>query len=120
MNTNVHQLPPEAVAKNVRDWETLIRIFWIIIAVCQICSIVLAPCGAWNLFVSIRKLKLIKSILPGQQWVVRYYNNAQNSLIISGAINLVFGGVVGVILVGAEFIVRDYVLKHRYAFTAQS
>ncbi len=111
-----YPVEPEQVARSIRDWEKIANILWLVLGIIQCFTLAGIPCGVFNIIMSVRGLKNSKLIAVGQQWVIGYYENSLISLIIAAVVNLIIGGFIGVALVIFEFIIRDYALKHRYAF----
>ena len=72
--------------------------------------------GVWNIINAIVSLRNVKNIQPGNAAVVPYFDGRKVWLIVLAVVNLVLGGVVGVLLVLFEWYLRDYVLRNRSAF----
>ena len=86
------------------------------IAILQILSIILIIAGIWNLIAIISKWKLPKRILERDVFLPSEYESI-TGLIIILVVNLLLGGVLGVVLVGFDFYIRGLVLDNRNLFT---
>jgi len=102
-------------ANRLAGYERTSAIIWIIISVLQILSVYLIIAGIWNLFAAISSFKMEKKILNRDADVPQVYESV-TELIIIGVVNVLFGGIFGVILVGFDFWIRSEVLAHREVF----
>lgn len=107
---------PAAVAAKVRRGEVISNIAWIVIGIVQCVTLYAAAAGVWNIINAIVSLRNVKNIQPGNAAVVPYFDSRKVWLIVLAVVNLVLGGVVGVLLVLFEWYLRDYVLRNRSAF----
>lgn len=107
---------PAAVAAKVRRGEVISNIAWIVIGIVQCVTLYAAAAGVWNIINAIVSLRNVKNIQPGNAAVVPYFDGRKVWLIVLAVVNLVLGGVVGVLLVLFEWYLRDYVLRNRSAF----
>lgn len=75
-----------------------------------------AAAGVWNVVNAIVALRNVKNITAHNPGVVPYFEGRKIWLIVLAAVNVVLGGVVGVVLVLFDWFVRDFVLRNRSAF----
>lgn len=106
----------EAVAAKVRRWEIASCVAWIVIGIVQCVLLYTAAAGVWNVVNAILALRNVKNITAHNPGVVPYFDQRRVWLIVLAVVNLVLGGVVGVVLVLLEWLLRDYVLRNRGAF----
>ncbi|MBQ8466045.1 MAG: SHOCT domain-containing protein [Alphaproteobacteria bacterium] len=102
-------------ANRLAGYERLYAIIWIIISIIQILSVYLILAGIWNIFCVITSFKLEKKILNRDADVPQEYENI-TGLVITGIVNVLLGGILGIILVGFGFWIRQEVLAHRDIF----
>ena len=107
---------PDAVARNVRRCEIISSVAWLVIGVIQCVLVVSLAAGVWNVINAILCLRNVKNIVAHNSAVVPYFEQRRVWLIVLAVVNLVLGGVVGVVLVLVDWFVRDYVLRNRSAF----
>ena len=117
--------PPEEVVRKVALYEKTSNILWVAIGIYQIFigirfgNYLTMALGAYNACMTVNGFKSIKNICVGNYNIIKWYDDRLIWIIIFAVINLVIGGVIGVFLSLFNLYVRDYVLKHRYAFEAQ-
>lgn len=107
---------PAAVAAKVRRCEIVSGVVWIIIGLIQCIAVFTAAAGVWNIVNAIVSLRNMRNIQPGNPHVVSYFDQRKVWLIVMAVVNIILGGVVGVLLVAFNWYVRDYVLQNRAAF----
>ena len=71
--------------------------------------------GAWNIFAGFTRLNMSKQIRARDASVPAEFEGI-SGLVIIAIINVLLGGVIGVIFVAFDVFVRDKVLKHRDLF----
>lgn len=104
------------IAKKVRVVEVLSCLLWMVLGIVQIILLYTAAAGIWNIINGVIGLVYTKNIQAGNPNVPPYFEQRKTSLIIFAVVNLVLGGVIGIVLVLVEWLNRDYVLKHKDAF----
>ena len=104
------------VVKRVWTLELISCICWIVLGAVQIYFIYTAAAGVWNIVNSIIGLVNLRNIKVGNTLVVPFYEQKKTMLIVFAVVNLVLGGVIGILLVLLEWYIRDFVLKNRWAF----
>lgn len=105
-----------AVVQKVRRCEVFSGIVWIVVGVIQCCTVYAAAAGVWNIINSIVSLRNVKNITAGNPAVIPYFEQRKVWLIVLAVVNLILGGVVGILLVLFDWYVRDFVLRNRTAF----
>lgn len=106
----------EQVAGRIKRCELVSGILWLIIGAIQLIVVWTAAAGLWNIINAIIRLRSVKNIQAGNPNVVPWYDGRRNWLIAFAVVNLVLGGVVGILLVAFDWWVRDFVLKNREVF----
>lgn len=104
-------------AKTLSEREKLAAIIWLVVGICQCLSIACIIAGVWNIYVAITRFKQAEAVKNPWPGLVDAYDKWMTNIIISIVINIVFGGVIGVI--GALydlFGVRSYVLDNKEIF----
>lgn len=116
-----HQAPgvtasnPDDVVRRLADYKRISGIAWIVLAIVQMLTLYLIIAGIWNLIVGIQKIKLSKKIGRREADVPPLLESVWG-LVVVAIINVLFGGIIGVVLVGFDFYIRDKVLSHRSLF----
>ena len=109
-------ISPAAVALKVKRCEVVSGVAWLLIGIVQLLMVYTAAAGVWNVINAIVALRNCKNITPGNLHVVPYFEGRKVWLIVMAVVNLILGGVVGVLLVLFDWHVRDFVLRNRSAF----
>lgn len=107
---------PAAIALKVKRCEVVSGVAWLLIGIVQLLMVYTAAAGVWNVINAIVALRNCKNITPGNPHVVPYFEGRKVWLIVMAVVNLILGGVVGVLLVLFDWHVRDFVLRNRSAF----
>ena len=111
---------PFDVVQTVRRHEKISNTLWLIIGIIQCLLGLIQPsvlvAGIWNVVNSIVGLVAIKNIQPHHPGIIEKYRKDFINILIFIAINLIFGGIIGVALCGYDLYIRHYVLKNQYAF----
>lgn len=109
----------KSVVSRIADYELVSGIIWITIAILQALSIVLMIAAIWNLIAGILtlrnagRIKKLDPAVPSERESVVPY-------IIMACVNLLFGGVLGVLLVGLDLYIRHLILENRSLFESRS
>jgi hypothetical protein len=111
-----HQTEDQHFIRRIAEYERLSSIFWFVLGMIQICLLVTAIAGVWNIFVSISRWKLANRIRQQDPTVPEAYGSTTPYVII-GLVNLLLGAVIGVIIVAFDFYIRDKVLTNARLFT---
>ena len=104
-------------ANELAEKEKLAAIIWLVIGIMQCLSGVLIIAGAWNIYASITRFKQAEAVKNPWPGLVDAYDKWQSNIIVSIVINVIFGGLIGV--VGGlydMFVVRNYVLQNKDIF----
>lgn len=108
-----------AIAKKVRNVEMICCVLWVLIGIVQMVFVYTAAAGVWNIVNSVIRLRNAKNIQADNPNVPAYFDERKPWLIAMVLINLILGGVVGVVLVIADIQSRNFVLQHRAAFEGE-
>lgn len=106
----------DAVALKVRRCEIASNVAWLIVGIIQCVLVYTAAAGVWNVVNAIVALRNVKNITAHNPGVVPYFEGRKTWLIVLAVVNVVLGGVIGVVLVLFDWFVRDFVLRNRSAF----
>ena len=107
---------PAGIVARIRRNEIIINVLWFALGVVQLVFLYTAAAGAWNIVIAILALCNVKNITVGNPNVVPYYDSRKTGLIVAGVVNVVLGGVVGVLLTLYSLRVRQFVLNNAGAF----
>lgn len=110
-----HESADEATVRRIADYERMASIVWTVIAIVQILSVVAIIAGAWNLYAAWTRHQIVPHIRARHRDVPAAFESI-TGLVIIGLINLFLGGVIGVVDIVLDFVVRDHVLKNRHLF----
>lgn len=105
------------VVRRLALYERLSGWAWLTLGVIQVLTVVGIVAGAWNIYAATTRIKIAPRIERREAAIPSAFASLTGYVII-GVINLVLGGVVGLILLGIDLYVRDQVLKHRNLFGA--
>lgn len=105
------------VIRQVADYERISGILWLILGILQVISVFGIIAGVWNILAGISRIRLVRRIQARDPRVVAAFSGMAG-LIVIGVINLLIGGVIGVIFVAFDFYVRDKVLSNAQLFDA--
>lgn len=112
MNNNHKQC-----AKTLSEREQISAILWLIIGIIQVISIAGIVCGAWNIYCAYCRFKQSKAVLTPYPGLVQSYDKWMTNIIISMALNLILGGVIGVAAALFDMLaIRGYVLENKQTF----
>lgn len=109
----------EATVRRIAEYERISAIVWTVIAAIQILTLVGIIAGLWNLYAAWTRFRIAPHIRARNREVPAAFESI-NGLVIIGVINLFLGGIVGVVGVILDFVVRDHVLKNRHLFDRES
>lgn len=106
---------PEATVRRIADYERVSGILWIVIGIFQCLTLVGIIAGVWNIFAGISRIRAVPIILQRDSRIPAAFEGI-GQLIVIGLINLFLGGVIGVLFVIFDFVIRDMVLRNRHLF----
>lgn len=106
----------EYEVKRIADYQKISNIIWLVIGILQVCSVYLIIAGVWNIIATCTNWKLPRKILNKDADIPEHYESIAG-LIVFLVINLLVGGVLGVLFVIFDFYIRSLVLQNRNLFT---
>jgi hypothetical protein len=106
---------PDATVRRIADYQRLSGILWIVIGVLQCITLIGIIAGIWNIFAGISRIRIAPLILQRDRRVPAAFEGVMQ-LVIIALINMFVGGIIGVVFVVFDFVVRDMVLKNRHLF----
>jgi hypothetical protein len=120
MSTSFSGSDQETIRRIV-DYARLSGWFWIVLGIVQCLTIFLfylfgPVVGIWNIIAGISRLKMVGLIQQRDASVPARYEGMAG-LILIGIVNLILGGIIGVVFVILDFMIRDKVLTNRNLFT---
>lgn len=118
INFGCFEIDGELTIRRLGDYERISGILWIVLGAFQILTIIGIIAGIWNIFAGISRMKVSKRIKARENAVPGIFED-YTQLVVIGIINLLVGGVVGVVFVAFDFYIRDVVLKNARLFTAE-
>ena len=86
------------------------------IAIIQLISIYGAIAGIWNIIAGISRIQMVKRIKARESSIPNDFAG-MGGLLTIGIVNLLLGGVIGLVFVAFDFFVRDKILSNRHLFT---
>lgn len=101
--------------RRIADYEKISGVIWIVVGVIQILLVLTLIAGVWNVFAGISRLNVVKRIKAQERSVVENFEGIAG-LVVIGIINLIFGGVLGILFIGFDFFIRDQVLSNSRLF----
>ena len=110
-------LPEEITVRRIADYERISGIFWIVLGVLQILTIFGAIAGIWNLFAGGSRIRMAGLILRRHPGVPAAFAGVAQ-LIVIAVLNLLLGGIIGIVFVVFDFVIRDKVLSNQHLFAA--
>lgn len=105
--------------RRIAEYERLSGILWIVFGVLQCVSVVAIVAGLWNIYAGTTRIRLAPAIRTREPWVPKAFEG-YSQLVIIGVLNVVLGGVVGLVFVAFDFYIRDQVLSRRHLFEASA
>lgn len=98
--------------KKLSDYEKTSGIIWLVIGIIQICTLIGAICGVWNIIIACSRIKYSNELLNNPKNTVQNFENQLSGIIIIMVINIFLGALIGVIGAAFDLFVRDYVLTN--------
>jgi hypothetical protein len=96
-------------------YERLSGWAWLTLGILQILTIAGIIAGAWNIYAAITRIKIAPRIERREATIPSAFEPLTGYVII-GVINLVLGGVIGLVFLALDLFIRDQVLKYRGLF----
>lgn len=101
--------------RKLADYERLSGILWILIGVLQVFTFWGAIAGIWNLFAGYSRIKIAPRIRARDRSVPAEFDGIAQ-LAILAVINVLLGGVIGIVFVIFDYIIREKILDNRHLF----
>lgn len=108
-------VPADRMVDKIADYERVSAIIWLVFGIVQVISVVAIIAGIWNIFAALSRFKLIPLIRARNPEVPAIYESI-TQLIVIGVVNVLFGGVIGIVFVAFDFYVRSLVLDNQHLF----
>lgn len=105
----------QAFVRQMSSYSHWTGVGWIVLGAFQVLSLFGIIAGAWNIFAGISRVRFADRIKERDSSVPQNVEGLAEYIII-GLINLFLGGVIGVVLVGVDLLVRDRILTRRGLF----
>lgn len=106
----------DALVRGFASYERLSGWVWIVIGILQVLFLITIIAGAWNIYAGITRIRQAPVIERRSPSVPAAFEPLTGYVII-GVLNLLLGGVLGLVLLAFDLYVRDQVLKNRRLFT---
>ncbi len=104
-----------AVISRIATYERASGWAWLTLGIIQVLTVIGIIAGAWNIYAGISRIRIAPRIQRREASIPRAFE-PWTMYVVIGVINLVFGGVIGLVVVALDVFVRDQVLKHRHLF----
>lgn len=121
------------ILNGVRTARTVVRrmrvsaVVWIIVAVFQILlgilliifgiGLSMIACGGWNIYASITRFNTADAFSRDPSRIYPYFSASLDNMVIFLVINVIFGGVIGIIGSICDLLLRSYVMSHKEELT---
>ena len=105
----------DTIINRLADYEKASGIMWIILGIIQCITIIGIIAGLWNIFAGWSRIKVSRKITERLNTVPKIFEK-MTGLIVIGVINLLLGGIIGLLFVAFDFFIRDKVLNSRTLF----
>jgi GYF domain 2 len=109
------QATDEVLIRRLADFERVSGIVWIVLGALQIALIYTAIAGVWNIIAGILRLTKVKMIKGRSRYIPQEYEPIRG-LVVIAIVNLLLGGLIGLVFVAFDFYIRDKVLANRHLF----
>ena len=107
----------DLLVRRLTDYEKISGALWVAIGIFQCLTVLGIIAGIWNVFAGWTRFKMSKRIFARDATVPADFEPI-GGLIVIGIINLILGGVIGLVFVAFDFFIRDKVLSNAQVFTA--
>lgn len=101
--------------RKLSNYEQISGVLWICLGAVQILTLVGAIAGGWNLYAGITRLRTAKQIEARHPGIPAAFES-MTGLIVIGVLNLLLGGVIGIVFVALDFYIREQVLSNAELF----
>ncbi|HET6807091.1 MAG TPA: DUF5362 family protein [Frateuria sp.] len=106
---------PDVIVRRIADYERASGVLWIVLGILQCITLVAIVAGIWNIIAGVSRLRAVPLILQRDPSVPSMVEGIGQLLII-GLLNVILGGVIGVVFVALDFYIRDVILKNQHLF----
>lgn len=106
---------PRNFVRRIADYERISAICWLILGIIQICCIVTAIAGVWNVMAALSRFKLVPRILAQESNIPDEYESLSGYVLI-GLVNLICGGMIGLVFCAFDLYLRGQILSNRSVF----
>jgi hypothetical protein len=103
------------LVRRLADYQRLSASIWIVCGIIQILFVVTAAAGIWNIYAAYTRFKIAPRILAREADIPAAFEGL-NGYIVIGIVNLLVGGILGLLFLGFDLFVREQVLSNRYLF----
>ena len=104
-----------AVIRRIAEYERISGFLWIIIGTIQCLTIFAIIAGIWNILAGLSRIKIAPVIMQRDARIPKMFDGFAQ-LIIIALVNIFVGGVIGIIFIIFDFVIRDMVLRNRDLF----
>ena len=108
----------EFIRKTV-EHELISGVCWLVLALIQVCTCYGIFAGIWNICIAVSRFKAISRVKARDPGIPKKAENGLASLILLAFVNLILGGVIGIVLVGFDYFVRGRILENRHVFNGR-
>ena len=108
----------EKVSQGLATREKIAGVVWLIVGICQICTIVGFFAGIWNIYAAFTRFRQAKAVQTPWCGIVNTYVKWLGSLIKNFVIGIFVGLFIGCVpsipgYLYDIFVIRSYVMKHK-------
>jgi hypothetical protein len=101
--------------RQIAEYEMISGYIWIALGCVQILSVVAVIAGIWNIFAGRSRIQMSKNIKTRDLSVPMEFEGV-SGLVVIGVLNVLLGGLIGIIFVGFDFYIRDKVISNSHLF----
>lgn len=109
----------ELIIRRLADYEKISAILWIGLGILQVLSLVGIIAGIWNIIAAYARFQIVPRIRARDPGIPAIYESL-GGIILIAIVNLLVGGVIGILFVAFDLYVRDQVLKNQHLFGTQA
>ncbi len=116
----------EGLLRSIADYERISCVIWLVLGIIQLCLgilfILFFPmliAGAWNVILVILRWSRPDRIRRRDSTVPDAYRGIAG-LVITGILNILFGLIIGILVVIFDFFIREKILSNAHLFTNKS
>jgi len=109
----------DTLIRRIADYERISGVLWILLGAIQILLIYTAIAGIWNIVAGFSRVNIVKRIKNREATVPPEFDKI-SGLIIVAIINLLLGGLIGLLFVAFDFYIRDKIISNKHLFIAKA